>query len=76
MIEKEGIDYTVLVRSTQLYYATRTSYAVAIGKFITEGMWRTGYDSMKDKPAEELLAHIKSEIDGHKQHSHIRSAFD
>lgn len=62
-IEKEGVVYEVLVKSTMLYYKSNNQYKKTIGNYFTQGDWRSDYmalvESLKDGTLEQ---HIKTEI--------------
>ena len=45
-IEKEKVDYQLLVRATEIYYTGSIQMKVSIGRFMEEGMWRTYYDEV------------------------------
>lgn len=65
MIEKEGIDLAILIKSTMLYYAPGKKYRKKISNYITEGIWRSDYDALilAAKTGEkELKTHIEKEI--------------
>ena len=65
LIEKEKIQYAVLVKSTMLYYKTHTRFPVAIGRYIEDGLWRMDYLSLLNAAKEgSIEEHIKQEIDG------------
>lgn len=65
-IEKEGIKYDILVKSTMLYYKSqRNRFKKAIANYFIQGDWRSDYKNLLEAAGtgniEEL---IKSEIDG------------
>jgi hypothetical protein len=63
-IEKEGVDYQLLVEAAQLYYTGSIELKVAVGKFMEEGVWRTYYQELIDhKKAGTLSDHIKNSKD-------------
>lgn len=63
-LEKEGIEYQLLVESTQLYYTGTIGLKVAIGRYMEEGMWRTQYQELVDHTkAGTLSQHLKSTKD-------------
>lgn len=69
-----GIDYNLLVRSTQLYYKSANTYKKIISNYILDGDWRTDYFTMKDavdKGVQGLVEHVKTETDDG-QHSNYR----
>lgn len=45
-LEKEGMQYPLMVECTQLYYQSSIGLKVAIGRFMEEGMWRTYYQEL------------------------------
>lgn len=62
-IEKEGIVYTVLVKSTMLYYKTSNQYKKHIGNYFTQGIWRTDYYALVNSVKEGTVeTHIKDQI--------------
>lgn len=64
-LEKEGFDYTLLVRSTMLYYKSGIRYKKAIGTYFTSGEFRTDYLNLKqsaEEGTESLEQHLKEEI--------------
>ena len=64
MLEKEKVDYSVLVKSTLLYYKTRTQYQVTIGNYIENGFWRSDYESLLSSAADgSVHEHIQNKID-------------
>jgi hypothetical protein len=63
-IEKEKIDYQLLLEATQLYYTSSIDLKMAIGRFMEEGSWRTYYQELIDhKKAGTLSDHVKSTKD-------------
>ena len=64
MIEKEDVNYQLLVKSTMLYYKTRKQFPLTVTRYIEEGAWRTDYEallqSLKDG---NVVDHIQKEID-------------
>ena len=70
-IEKEGILYDVLVKSTMLYYKSqRNRFKKAIGNYFIQGDWRSDYLALLEAAGTGTIEqHIKSEIeDGNKSH--------
>lgn len=64
MIEKEHIDVRTLIRSTQLYYASKSDFKKKIGNYILDGDWRSDYTNLKlsmQAGEKQLKEHIKSE---------------
>lgn len=73
MIESEGIVYAVLVKSTMLYYKTRTSYPVTVGRYIAEGFWRTDYLALLNSAQDgNLQEHIQKTIDDGSEFNRIQ----
>lgn len=75
IIEKELINYNMLVKSTTLYYASGTSYKKKISNYILDGDWRSDYMKLEiaaNTSEDALKEHIKKEIDDgtHDQWSH------
>jgi len=64
-IEKEGIIYDVLVKSTLLYYkSTKNRFKKAIGNYFVQGDWRSDYAALLDAAGTGTIEnHIKSEMD-------------
>lgn len=61
---ESGVDYKMLVRSTQLYYASKTAYKQAIGNYFITGTWKSDYLALSSLGTpEEVINHIKSETD-------------
>jgi hypothetical protein len=64
MIEVEKIQYPVLVKSTMLYYKTRLTFPLAVGRYISEGQWRSDYEALLCSATEGTVEqHIRKEID-------------
>lgn len=73
MIEKEGVQYPVLVKSTLLYYKTHRRYPVTITRYIEDGLWRTDYMALLESAKEGKLSdHIQNQIDNEKEFSKYR----
>lgn len=73
MLEKDGVIYAVLVKSTMLYYKTHRRYPVAISRYIEEGIWRTDYLALIESARDgKLTDHIQNEIDNEKEFSRYR----
>lgn len=65
ILTKENVNINVLVASTKLYYKTTKEYAKTISNYITEGIWRTGYqDMMTNAQQGTVQNYIKEEIRG------------
>lgn len=63
-LEKEGIDYNILVKSTMLYYKSAIRLKKAVGNYFAQGDWRTDYDMLMHAAQEgeqTLTKHIKNE---------------
>lgn len=61
---ESGTDLQLLIRATQLYYGGTIRYKQAIGRFMSEGTWKTHYDELQAAASagtEQLIAHIKTE---------------
>ena len=66
MLEKEGVDYSLIVKSTMLYYKSGVDAKKAIGNYILQGDWRTDYEELKNSAQQgeqELNQHIKKQLD-------------
>lgn len=64
-LEKEGVIYDILVKSTTLYYASSVGLKKAIGNYFIQGDWRSDYESLLQavrSGPEELTEHIKTEL--------------
>lgn len=64
-IDKEGIIYDVLVKSTMLYYkSTKNKFKKAIANYFVQGDWRSDYAALLDAAGTGTIEnHIKSEMD-------------
>jgi len=74
MIHKEGVDYSLVVKSTMLYYKSGIDAKKAIGNYILQGDWRTDYEDLKNsaqKGEQQLNEHIKNQLDNG-EHSPFR----
>lgn len=61
---KEGVDYTMLVRSTILYYKS-AGMKKAIGTYMSTGSWRSDYEALVSAAKTGTLSdHIKTEVKG------------
>lgn len=72
----EGIDYSILVNSTTLYYKSSLRYKKTIGNYFIQGDWKTDYLTLKDKAGaggQELKDHINKELEhgGASQYSEL-----
>ena len=79
MLEKEGINYDVLVKSTMLYYKTHNSFQKTISNYIADGHWRTDYYALlhaAENGADGLKTHVEKEIHDARGHTHWKSAHD
>lgn len=73
MIEKEGVIYGVLVKSTLLYYKTHRKFPHTITRYISEGSWRSDYQALLQSAKDGTLEnHIQTEIDHEKEFSKYR----
>lgn len=64
-IEKEGVVYDVLVKSTMLYYkSTKNKFKKAVGNYFVQGDWRSDYNALLDAAGTGTVESlIKSEMD-------------
>lgn len=63
-LEKEGVQYDVLVKSTMLYYKSSIRLKKAVGNYFALGDWRTDYDALMhaaESGEQTLTKHIKDE---------------
>lgn len=70
---ESGIEGELLVKSTMLYYHSKIRFKVAIGRYMEEGIWKTGYDALKEAAAqgeEKLIDHINKETTPDEQSSY------
>lgn len=61
---ENGAIYETLVRSTQLYYASKIRYKKAVGNYFIQGDWKTDYIAMAEKmegTKEDMIKHIEEE---------------
>lgn len=61
-----GIDISLLVKSTALYYASGTGFKKKIGNYLIDGDWRTDYLELlaaAEAGEESLKTHITEELD-------------
>jgi hypothetical protein len=73
MIEKNGIQYAVLVKSTMLYYKTHRRYPLTIGRYIAEGHWRSDYQALLSSAETGTIeTHIKEQIDNDTEFNRFR----
>lgn len=64
-LEKEGVNYTTLLRSTTLYYKSSVGYKKTIGNYFVQGDWRTDYIALEQamrSGAKELTDHITEQV--------------
>jgi hypothetical protein len=61
---ESGVDYDLLLKSTQLYYKSNVKLKKAVGNYFAEGLWRSDYEAMKEAAGDgtTLTNHIKQEI--------------
>jgi hypothetical protein len=72
-IEKDGVVYGILVKSTMLYYKTHKKFALKIGNYMADGAWRSDYEALKASAENgDVSEHIKKEIDGDKEFSKFK----
>lgn len=63
-LEKERIQYDILVKSTMLYYKSAIRLKKAVGNYFSQGDWRTDYQSLlqaAEGGEQTLTKHIKDE---------------
>lgn len=61
-----GIDISLLVKSTALYYASGTGFKKKIGNYLVDGDWRSDYLELlraAEEGEESLKSHITEELD-------------
>lgn len=64
MVTKEGIKYDLLVLVTQNYYKTGSNrYKKKIGNYITEGLWRMDYETLKGQTVEQQQQTLQKQAD-------------
>jgi hypothetical protein len=72
-IEKEGVNYQALVKSTMLYYKTHKKFALKIGNYFSDGAWRSDYDALITSAREgKIEEHIKTSINADREFSRYR----
>lgn len=62
---ESGIEYSVLVKSTMLYYKSSVGFKKAIGNYMKDGDWRSDYKILVDAAQggeQSLTKHIEKEI--------------
>lgn len=70
---ESGADYEILVKSTMLYYKSGIRFKKAIGNYMHEGIWKTGYDDLQSAAStgeQAVTDHIKTELDDGQQSSY------
>jgi len=68
-----GTDLQMLIRATQLYYASTIHYKQAITAFMAKGTWKTHYDELVSAAGigeQALVDHIKNETENGQQSSY------
>jgi hypothetical protein len=74
-LEKEGINYQLLVNVTRLYYKSHRQFALKIGNYMAKGEWRSDYESAFTANKEGKLAeHIQQEIQNDREFTTVRAA--
>lgn len=59
-----GADYNILTKSTMLYYKSGVKLKQAIGRYMEEGTWRSGYDALLQSAEQGTVEqHIKDELE-------------
>jgi hypothetical protein len=79
MLEKDKVNYQLLVKSTMLYYKTHKQFQKTISNYIADGLWRTDYYALASAAAEgkeAIQSHIQKSIADGSEFSHWRSAHD
>lgn len=72
-IIESGIKYSILVKSTLLYYKTRNQYQVTINNYIVNGLWRSDYDALLSSGEDGTIEqHIQKTIDDGKGFSRFK----
>jgi hypothetical protein len=75
VLEKEGINYQLLVNVTRLYYKSHRQFAVKIGNYIAGGQWRSDYQTALEAHKEGKLAeHIQEEINNDREFTSVKAA--
>ena len=70
---ESGINYSVLVKSTMLYYKTRKQYPLKIGNYIADGAWRSDYEALLSSAEDgTIVNHIQKEIDDNTEFSRFK----
>lgn len=70
---ESGVILEMLTKSTMLYYHSTIKYKQAIGRYMHEGTWKTGYDELLAKANEgeqQVIDHIKQETTDEQQSSY------
>lgn len=63
MLERDGIKYDLLVKVTSTYYKSGSRYKKTISNYITEGLWRMDYMTLKDQSTEQQQQTLNKQID-------------
>lgn len=64
-LEKDDVNYELLVKSVMLYYKSSVSYKKTISNYFTGGDWKTDYMALTQsisQGAEALTNHIQDEL--------------
>lgn len=61
-ILKSGIQYALLVKVTTAYYKGSNRFKKKIGNYITEGLWRMDYETMKNQTEQQQQQHINEQL--------------
>lgn len=62
---QSGIDYSLLVKSTMLYYKSATKFKKTIGNYMAHGDWLTDYNALREvamQGEQQVKDHIKTQI--------------
>jgi hypothetical protein len=59
---KTGIQYALMVKVTTAYYKGSNRYKKKIGNYITEGLWRMDYETMKNQTETQQQQHLNEQL--------------
>jgi hypothetical protein len=62
---ESGVDLSILVKSTMLYYKSGVRFKKAISNYFVQGDWRSDYEALKsmaDSGETELKDHIQTQL--------------
>lgn len=63
---KSGIQYALLVKVTSAYYKGSLRYKKKIGNYITEGLWRMDYETMKNQTETQQQQTLNEQLNSSK----------